>query len=330
MMFSEYAIRWRNCLYECEKHGLLGVRLPAVDAKKTRYSRLSSGTYSDASKELDSLLSPDIVTRTWDSTLNATFDRNTVVSKVLAMTPSERACAVSHVLAWKLIYLTSLRYGDGSIKLLTRDCEARLAKTPPLCLSSPRSNSSDASSAKVDDRDIANFSIFCKCSQWVNVNGFYLVLEDDMEIKASSSSDTREFMEKLSDLCQHLPADTDICYLGYIIPTGCIAKHGRRYIKPKYLWQLHAYLLSPSGAKKLLSHLPVNAPVDNFVATLIHEEKITVTNIRSIDMHFVIHSVLLQAYALPMKSRLVKQAAGGIKSRRTDSDIVHSGRLSFE
>ena len=48
------------------------------------------------------------------------------------------------------------------------------------------------------------------------------------------------------------------------------------FLRPNYLWHLHGYLLSVKGADALLRELPVVGPVDNFVATLIHEGKLEV------------------------------------------------------
>lgn len=268
--------RWLSCLRECALNGLAGVRLSAVDAKKTRF--VSNMTSSNIIEEKDSIVSTDLVSKTWDSTLNATFDRTTTVSKMLPITPSERACAASHVLAWKVAFLSSLWYGDGSMRPLPRESESRLNTAPPVSLNSPRTSRTDMrdDNAELDDEDIKTFSSLFNHSQWIN--GYYLIMEDDIEINQSVAAvgDSTEFLVKVSNLCKVLPEDTDICYLGYIMPKGAKVRHGKMFIKPSYLWQLHAYLLSPSGARKLLSNLPVNAPVDNFIAGLIYEEKLTV------------------------------------------------------
>lgn len=293
-----------------------------MDAKKTRYNFGSEiGTSTEE-------ISEDVVTTTWDSTLNARFDKATTISKALLMTPSERACAMSHVLAWKVAFYSSLWSGDGVCKPLLRESEARLAKTPPIYLTSPRSFVSSTSDIPSDTAEIQMYMSLRSHSQWIN--GYFLVMEDDIEIKLTQPGggfgDGKSFLVKLRELTQALPKDTDICYLGYILPKGAEVKRGKKYIKPTYLWQLHAYLLSASGAKKLLSHLPVNAPVDNFVASLIHENMLTV----SIETCFtkIFKSLFsIQAYAVPHKGRLVKQAAGTFKARRSDSDIVHSGRI---
>jgi hypothetical protein len=263
-------------LRECETHGLLAVRLSAVDAKKTRYGSglVAPSTSVSALEEM----SVDVICTTWDTELNARFDKSTAISKALLMTPSERACAMSHVLAWKVAFYSSLwgTAGTGVCKPLLREYEARVAKTPPIHLTTPRSfvhSPADLAKAVSDTEEIRTFMTLRGGSQWIN--GYYLVMEDDIKI---DSGDGKEFLGKLADLTRALPKNTDICYLGYVIPKNAKVTYSpkKTYIKPTYLWQLHAYLLSAGGAKKLLSYLPVNAPVDNFIASLIFEDKLTV------------------------------------------------------
>ena len=50
------------------------------------------------------------------------------------------------------------------------------------------------------------------------------------------------------------------------------------FLQPQYLWQLHAYILTGKGAHTLLSNLPVDCPVDNFVAKLIFDGKLKVAS----------------------------------------------------
>ena len=75
-------------------------------------------------------------------------------------------------------------------------------------------------------------------------------------------------------------------------------------LKSKYLWQLHAYVIPQRTAKLLLSKLPVNQPVDNFIASLVHDG-------------------IINAYAFD--KQLVRQPDGFVG--RSHTDIMHSGRL---
>ena len=81
---------------------------------------------------------------------------------------------------------------------------------------------------------------------------------------------------------------------------------GVSFSKIRYAWQLHAYVVTSRAAEKLIDNLPISAPVDNYVATLIYDGVLT-------------------AYAV--ERRMVAQHGGGYQNRSVDSDIRHSGRL---
>lgn len=87
-----------------------------------------------------------------------------------------------------------------------------------------------------------------------------LVLEDD-------AVPTKDFTEVLKSAMASLPSDADVLYLGY-----SQAADWRRcagvLAEAEYVWTTVAYIVWPSGAQKLLSKLPVNQPVDNFMALL--------------------------------------------------------------
>jgi len=88
-----------------------------------------------------------------------------------------------------------------------------------------------------------------------------LVLEDD-------AAPTAEFPQLLTRALDALPADADVLYLGY-----SQAVEWRREVTPdlvesEYVWTTVGYIVWPSGARKLLSNLPVSEPVDNWMAGL--------------------------------------------------------------
>lgn len=88
-----------------------------------------------------------------------------------------------------------------------------------------------------------------------------LVMEDD-------AVPSKDFTEVLKKAMTAMPRDVDVLYLGY-----SQAADWRRYVGPnlaeaEYVWTTVAYMVWPEGARKLLSKLPVNQPVDNFMATL--------------------------------------------------------------
>lgn len=87
-----------------------------------------------------------------------------------------------------------------------------------------------------------------------------LILEDD-------AVPVEGFAERLAlALADAAAADADVLYLGYIQGAAW-----RRTVAPglheaEYLWTTVAYVLWPRGARRLLGALPVDCPVDNFMA----------------------------------------------------------------
>jgi GR25 family glycosyltransferase involved in LPS biosynthesis len=212
------------------------------------------------------------------------------------MTPSERACAAGHVMVWKLIYDLSTEHSFHG-----RPPYSHTEKIPPIILNTSR-GSLPGSGSQTSREELQHLSKLYSSNQWChhrhkggvgggnNHCGYYLIFEDDFEIKSWVSTEhhnnTRHsggFMARVSEIQRQLPPDTDICYLGYVKPYDVTWKQfGKTFLEPTYLWQLHAYLLSPSGAKKLLSSLPVNSPVDNFIAKLIFEGTLKVRPSQSV------------------------------------------------
>jgi len=88
-----------------------------------------------------------------------------------------------------------------------------------------------------------------------------LILEDDAVF-------VENFEKCMARMFDHLPDDSipDIMYLGYIQGSAWRRKVGMGIFEAEYLWTTVGYLLWPSGARKLLSALPVDCPVDNFMA----------------------------------------------------------------
>ena len=196
----------------------------------------------------------------WDSTLNSKFDTKCVVSHAIPLTPSERGCIASHIHAWKLI--------------------ARTADSPMI------------SSCGSADWHIFE-QIYGHClplrSRECEDRGkwWYIICEDDAAIV--SRNIVHNFQYSLRRIVEALPTDCDICYLGHIIASAGIRKKSmyRLFLKPSYLWQMHAYMLTPNSAKRLLTHLPVNDPVDNFIARLIYEGKIEVNEFCDIVVEYI-------------------------------------------
>ncbi|CAK9074213.1 unnamed protein product [Durusdinium trenchii] len=87
-----------------------------------------------------------------------------------------------------------------------------------------------------------------------------LVIEDD-------AVPTKDFTEVLKQALTSLPRDADVLYLGYSQAAEW-RRQSSHLAEAEYVWTTVAYMVWPEGARKLLSKLPVNQPVDNFMATL--------------------------------------------------------------
>lgn len=105
-----------------------------------------------------------------------------------------------------------------------------------------------------------------------------LVFEDDATIafqreKNLGLSNGTIFTGRLRQAMKELPSDFDVLYLGwsghrggnfkYFDETEC---NGSVIKKVEYVWTTHAYVITPAGARKLLTAAqPINQPVDNFM-----------------------------------------------------------------
>lgn len=149
----------------------------------------------------------DSVARTWSTARNWRYVTRVFeggkecgyMQKELDLTPGERGCAASHIVAWK------------------------------------------------------------RCAQ---ASGPLMILEDD-------ASPQKGFMRSLRKALADLQADPpDILYLGYTQASPWRRKISSLLREAEYLWTTVAYVLWPSGAQKLLAKLPIDQPVDNFMAGL--------------------------------------------------------------
>lgn len=91
-----------------------------------------------------------------------------------------------------------------------------------------------------------------------------LVLEDD-------AAPTADFVVTLHRALQAVPADAGLLYLGYSQAAGWRREVSPELVEAEYVWTTVAYLVWPACARFLLSKLPVNEPVDNWLAGLCAE-----------------------------------------------------------
>ena len=110
-------------------------------------------------------------------------------------------------------------------------------------------------------------------------NPTMLILEDDSVFYTRKSKTTRRnsspsaFVDALSSVWKVLPSDWDILYLGFsdrgerkYIDTDSGDGIEIRLFRPTYGFHTHAYALKKSAASILLSNLPVNGPLDVWLA----------------------------------------------------------------
>lgn len=95
-----------------------------------------------------------------------------------------------------------------------------------------------------------------------------LVLEDD-------AAPIEDFTPVLERALKDLPEDSDVLYLGYSQAGDWRREVSPDLVEAEYVWTTVAYIVWPAGAKKMLNNLPVNQPVDNWMAGLTAAGKIT-------------------------------------------------------
>ncbi|CAE8625779.1 unnamed protein product [Polarella glacialis] len=135
-----------------------------------------------------------------------------------------------------------------------------------------------------------------------------LVLEDD-------AAPTAEFCELLDRAMGALPADAHLLYLGYSQASEWKRELSPELVQSEYVWTTVAYLVWPAGAKLLLDRLPVNEPVDNWMAALAAQDEIKAYCVRP--------EVVLQADAWNVNSD-VAHSDEHYWGPNSDSDIRHS------
>lgn len=88
-----------------------------------------------------------------------------------------------------------------------------------------------------------------------------LVLEDD-------AAPTPEFTSNLRRALAALPSDAGVLYLGYSQACDWKRELSENLVESEYVWTTVGYIVWPSAARLFLSKLPVDGPVDNWMAGL--------------------------------------------------------------
>jgi len=133
-----------------------------------------------------------------------------------------------------------------------------------------------------------------------------LVLEDD-------AAPMPDFAGILTRALEALPSEAHILYLGYSQAAEWRRELSPELVESEYVWTTVGYMIWPAGARLLLSQLPIDQPVDNWMANLCAKNK-------------------LKAYCV--RPKLIRQSDAwncGSDIRHSDenywgpdSDIIHS------
>mmetsp|Transcript_13256 Transcript_13256/g.21013 ORF Transcript_13256/g.21013 Transcript_13256/m.21013 type:complete len:356 (-) Transcript_13256:205-1272(-) len=135
-----------------------------------------------------------------------------------------------------------------------------------------------------------------------------LVLEDD-------AAPTAEFCDLLEKALAALPADAHLLYLGYSQAAEWRRELTPELVESEYVWTTVGYLVWPAGARLLLDRLPVNEPVDNWMAAMAAQNEIKAYCVRP--------EIVLQADEWNVNSD-VAHSDEHYWGPNSDSDIVHS------
>jgi glycosyl transferase family 25 len=87
-----------------------------------------------------------------------------------------------------------------------------------------------------------------------------MVLEDDAAL-------TPDFTPTLTKALAALPEDAQVLYLGYSQAANWRRELSPHLVESEYVWTTVGYIIWPSGAKYFLEKLPVDQPVDNWMAS---------------------------------------------------------------
>ena len=157
--------------------------------------------------------------------------------------PTERACALSHVASWHGS-IRSCRISTGSADAIS---VSKFLKHPKHMLRTFKISGFAQGPALLAKHDNMPPSPVC------------VILEDDAVLED-------RFAEKLADLLKELPRDFHFCSLGYSRPKlAPIVPFGNKIGIPTMLWYLTGYCISEAGACHLIDALPVTGPVDSWI-----------------------------------------------------------------
>ena len=211
-----------------------------------QYAFDGRGKWSEASERLAKQVGDQLdsfVGTHWRPHDLKAFDTNAPDGEGLVRaSPSERACALSHVASWK----GALRSFHIIQQETTRDSTSILRRPQVLERLFHLSGFAEGTAMHVSNRNM-NPAPVC------------LILEDDAIL-------VDRFTDRLKELLRELPRDFHFCSLGYSRPkTAPIVSYREHVGIPTNLFYLTGYLISEAGAEFPLDSLPVVGPIDSWI-----------------------------------------------------------------
>lgn len=336
--------RWRRMVVMLSSSGLSAVRVRAFDGTGnntidfsnydsqqsvgvTTTATAPTGSDGLASPHLQTITADDLYTDipesdvqlTWDSTLNAKFDQRYLPNPAVLSTPSERACAASHLRVWRAIAaLCGIKSARSKVSQAVVKAKRQQSATSAAAAAGGGGgvdNDNDQLVTAPPDGIFKSLHQLHKCAlgtshvltsapprptepfpaaaksssvdmadQFLSPQegvDYFLVLEDDVSFPQQSLVNLRATVRALM---RALPADVDILYLGGVLPKETPQfklkhKKDEPFYSVNYVWTLQAYVLRPRAVEILLSKLPIWAPVDNFVSGMIYNKELKVIEI---------------------------------------------------
>ena len=235
--------RWNSCISQALSERLLVVMAVAKynsDELWGEYAFDGIGRMHEVEQRLSTMIGQHLTTLVeakWRPTDLLAFDHDARKDEELVlMSPSERACALSHLCSWKGV--------QRSLELKVSENDTLL---PSHLLRLYRISGFARGPALLHSNDAMSPTPVC------------VVLEDDAIL-------VDRFVDRLELLLDELPRDFHFCSIGYSRPrTAPMVELSSQLGIPTCLWYLTGYILSLEGSKHFLNSLPIVGPVDSWV-----------------------------------------------------------------
>lgn len=176
------------------------------------------------------------------------------------ISPSEKACALSHIACWKGVVASFSLVSENDNDDDDDDDAAPAASKVFRSIPHLRQRFLISGYAKgpcimmTGGEDSTSGT-----SMYDTPTPVCLILEDDAML-------VDRFSERLAKILEELPRDFHVCSLGYSRPkTAPLVPFSDHLSVPTSIWYLTGYLVSLRGAQYLLQHLPVQGPVDSWI-----------------------------------------------------------------